>query len=68
MLIVRPGQFSSWYRGSPCVGAGNSGFHDLGGVIGGLETQYAAQPLLQGTTVMTAVPKRSRHWCTTPTA
>jgi hypothetical protein len=30
----------------------------LGDAIGDLETQYAAQPLLQGAAAMTAVPKR----------
>ena len=48
VLIVRPGQFSSGYGGSPCAGAGNSGPHDSGSVIGDVQTQNAAQPLLQG--------------------
>jgi len=55
---VRSGQFSSGYGGSPCAGAGNSGLHDLGDVIGDLQTQNAAQPLLQGVAAMAAVPKR----------
>ena len=58
LIIVRPGQFSSRYGGSLCEGAGNGGLHDLGDAIGDLETQYAAQPLLQGAAAMTAVPKR----------
>jgi hypothetical protein len=40
------------------VSAGNSGLHDLGDVIGDLQTQNAAQPLLQGAAAMAAVPKR----------
>ncbi len=58
MLPVQPGQFSSGYGGSPRVSAGNSGLHDLGDVIGDLQTQNAAQPLLQGAAIVTAVPKR----------
>jgi len=34
------------------------GPHDSGSVIGDLQTQYAAQPLLQGAAIVTAVPKR----------
>ena len=60
LIIVRSGQFSSGYGGSPCAGAGNSGPHDSGSVIGDLQTQYAAQPLLKGAAIVTAVPKRQQ--------
>ena len=60
LIVRRPGQFSSGYGGSPRVSAGNSGLHDLGDVIGDLQTQNARSRYRKGLAAMAAVPKRQQ--------